>query len=84
MSKMKTITPVVTIEKVNLKDDVESLLLSNGFNLNDLRRLEHQQQYRREYSQRQHVVEKRKEYNKKRYLKMQHLKQLLATRVVTK
>jgi hypothetical protein len=78
------VTPVVAIPKVQLKDDVELMLIENGFTINDLARLERQQQYRREYSQRPNVVEKRKMYNKQRYVRMQMLKSLLRERVVTK
>jgi len=81
MSKMRTITPVATIAKVQLKDDVESLLLANGFNLNDLARLEKQLEYRKRYSQRPEVKEKRAAYSKQRYLKMKVLKALLQDRV---
>ena len=81
MSKMRTITPVATIAKVQLKDDVESLLLANGFNLNDLAKLEKQLEYRKRYSQRPEVKEKRAAYSKQRYLKMKVLKALLQDRV---
>jgi hypothetical protein len=84
MSKVRTITPVATINVAQLKDDVETMLTENGFTLNDLARLEKQQAYRREYAQRPNVVEKRKEYNKQRYVRMQMLKSLLRERVVTK
>jgi hypothetical protein len=81
MSKMRTVTPIATIAKVQLKDDVESLLLANGFNLNDLAKLEKQLEYRKQYSQRSEVKEKRAAYSKQRYLKMKVLKALLQDRV---
>lgn len=73
----KSVNPVVSIPTTQLKDDVEATLIANGFNLNDLARFERQQEYRREYSQRPHVVEKRKQYAAKRYQKMQALRALL-------
>lgn len=75
-----TVNAVSSIPATQLKDDVEALLTANGFNLNDLTRLEKQQDYRREYSQRVEVKSKRKLYSQQRYQKM--LRELLAQRVV--
>lgn len=74
----KMVTPTTAVSKSQLKDDVEALLTANGFTTNDLVRLEKQQQYRKMYAQRPDVVEKRKEYSRQRYLKMKHLRELLA------
>lgn len=65
-----TVNAVSSIPATQLKDDVEALLTANGFNLNDLARLEKQQDYRREYSQRVEVKSKRKLYSQQRYQKM--------------
>lgn len=72
-----TINSVASINPTQLKDDVEAMLTAAGFTLNDLRRLEDQLAYRKEYSQRPEVVRARKEYNRKRALKMKALRELL-------
>ena len=73
----KKVMPIIATPKEQLKDDVETMLVANGFSLNDLASYERQQQYRKEYSLRPHVVEKRKQYAKQRYLKMKALRELL-------
>lgn len=73
----KTVTPTIAVNVNQLKDDVETLLTSNGFTLNDLARLKHQQDYRRKYAQRPEVKSKRALYNKVRSRRMQVLKGLL-------
>lgn len=74
----KTITPIVNIDKVNLKDDIADLLTTNGFTLVDYERLQKQQQYRKMYSQREDVVAKRRVYTKMRYERMKQLRGLLS------
>ncbi len=73
----KTITPIVTINKSQLKDDVNEILTSNGFSITEYERFVKQQEYRKSYSQRSYVVEKRKDYMKKRYERMKELRALL-------
>ena len=77
----KSINAVANINKAQLHDDVEELLTANGFTLNDLQRLEKQNEYRRLYSQRPNVVEKRKAYSAARYAKMKVLRDLLKQHV---
>jgi hypothetical protein len=77
----KSITAVVSIDKTNLKDDVEAMLKLNGYTLQDLKMVEKQNEYRRLYNLRPEVVAKRKVYSQKRYLKMKMLKALLQDRV---
>ena len=74
----KSVVAVVSVPKVQLKDDVLAVALANGFTAADVDRMEKQDAYRREYSQRPEVVEKRKQYAAKRYEKMKVLRQLLS------
>lgn len=72
-----TINSVASINPTQLKDDVEAMLTAAGFTLNDLRRYEDQVAYRKEYATRPDVIAARKEYNRKRALKMKALRELL-------
>lgn len=76
MSHIK-VTPVVAIAKSQLRDDVIERALAAGYTVADVERLEAQLRYRKQYSSRPDVIEKRKEYTRKRYLKMKALNTLL-------
>ena len=77
MSNTKTLTPVVSVNASQLRDDVMETALANGFTQQDVERLERQIAYRKSYSKRPDVIAKRREYSAKRYAKMKVLSQLL-------
>ena len=77
MKVTKVVTPVVAVQKSQLKDDLEAKLTANGFSLKDLERLQKQQEYREKYNQREEVRERRKQYQKERYERMKLLKSLI-------
>lgn len=80
MSKKGNITVVNAVSSIptnQLKDDVLSIALSNGFTEQDVLRMERQDAYRKEYNQRPDVVLKRKQYAAMRYLRMKQLRALL-------
>jgi hypothetical protein len=74
----KSVVAVVNVPKVQLKDDVLTIALANGFTQADVERMEKQDAYRRAYSQRPEVVEKRKQYAARRHEKMKVLRNLLS------
>lgn len=76
-----TITPTLSINKSQLRDDVVETALANGFTLNDINTLEKQLEYRRLYNQRPEVIEKRRVYTQQRYLRLKMLKSLLRSNV---
>lgn len=80
-TKVSAIRPVVAVNPSQLKDDVVSIALANGFTREDITRMEKQDEYRRQYNLRPEVVEKRKAYAAKRYLKMKALRELLRSNV---
>lgn len=77
MTKVSAIRPITAVQPSQLKDDVVSIALANGFTREDITRMEKQDEYRRHYNARPDVVAKRKEYTHKRYLKMKALRDLL-------
>jgi hypothetical protein len=78
---MKTITPTITLDPSQLKDDLETSLTSHGLTLKDVERYQRQVEYRRQYSLRPDVKEKRREYSRQRNLKMRILRDLLSKEV---
>ena len=78
----KSVTTLVNVPKEQLKDDVVSKLM-NGMQCTEqealryLDRYTKQQQYRSEYAQRPEVVEKRKEYARRRYQQMKLVAEML-------
>lgn len=77
---VQTVVSTVAISKEQLKDDVMSIALANGFTEQDVLRMERQDAYRKEYNQRPDVVLKRKQYAAQRYLRMKQLRSLLAAK----
>lgn len=77
----KMVTPIVAVNKSQLRDDVVETALANGFTLNDINTLEKQLEYRRRYNLRPEVVAKRKVYTQQRYLKLKALRSLLTAQL---
>ena len=73
----RSVVAITSVSKSQLKDDVLELALANGYTQQDVERLERVTEYRKAYQARPAVIEKRKEYTRKRYLKMKALKELL-------
>jgi hypothetical protein len=74
----KQVIPMSATPKSQLKDDVIELAIANGFTVKDVERFEKLVSYRKQYSSRPEVVEKMKQYAKKRYEKMKRLQALLS------
>lgn len=74
---VQTVVSTVAISKEQLKDDVISIALANGFTEADVERMQRQDEYRRLYNQRPDVVLKRKQYSAMRYQRMKQLRELL-------
>lgn len=77
---MKTITPVVNVNKHQLKDDIAEKLTSAGVSSKEVEQYLRQQEYRKQYQQRPDVIEKRKQYRQERYQRMKLIAQLLSSK----
>ena len=74
---MTTITPTLSINPTQLKDDVKDQLQKLGLTESQLSSYLRQIEYRKSYNKRPDVVAKRKLYNMKRNLVMKQLREVI-------
>jgi len=72
-----TTTPIVTIDKSQLKDDLLQAALDAGYTEKEFETFMRREEYRKQYNSKPEVVAKRKQYNKVRNLRFKLIKEAL-------